>query len=406
MGNVCDVVIERNHVVDIDPERSGEGIGISTHGDSDIARSEHVRISGNVVDGVGGRGIVCATSSGLDQSAGTARHIAIRSNTVTDVDEDSSLGIELYNRCHDSVIEDNRLDHGISVVHSHNVGIRRNRVVDTRAGADGFIGLEVGNVRDAVLADNVVDSGVQYGGAVLAWNGFTTRRVTAVRNDFRNARETGLWLMADNDGLSGIEYVYARGGTCPASGGGTKPCGVTGTDGTGERGDGHGVLLWHDTRFVTLDDLAITDNAGAGVSGAGVQADYLAVLGNTFSGNSEPANWSLGAWPSNMRWAGNDCAGDCDGLTSGEWATDGWDPPDAAIAMPSTATVGEPVTFTSRSTDSEGISDEQWDLGTGVPRSADGTVRYTEPGTYRVSLTVWNTKGQADSAEHVITVEP
>ncbi|MEA3334432.1 MAG: PKD domain-containing protein, partial [Chloroflexota bacterium] len=84
-------------------------------------------------------------------------------------------------------------------------------------------------------------------------------------------------------------------------------------------------------------------------------------------------------------------------------------PPTALIEGPTQAYVGEPVTFTSRSTPgSSPIVSYHWDL-TGRSSSyaqsnVSVTTSYSQPGTYTVSLTVTDANGLRDTDTHQITI--
>ncbi|WP_034274002.1 right-handed parallel beta-helix repeat-containing protein [Haloechinothrix halophila] len=382
LGNVCDVVVERNEIRAIDPNDGGEGIGVTTLPGSAVSRSEHVRIRDNIVDGVGGRGIVCATPSGANDPDHTARAISVRSNVVTNVGDDG-WGIELYHGCDDSFVEDNRLDQGISVVESLGVAVRRNTVAQPQD-ASGFVGIELGTSRDVVAADNVVDSGVNHGIAVLAGSERDVERLALLRNDVRAAREIGLWFKSDDAGQQRISHIFAEGGTVDSTRGGLLL-------------GGHGVALWNVVENLTMTGIALTDNAGSAITHAGIAADRLAVRHSTLTGNSDLVDWRTTP-PANVNWEHNDCGDPCPDLDAGEWG-ERWSPPKPSISMPATAVAGEPVSY--RGSKARHVL---WDLGTGPARTADGTVVYPKPGVYRVTLVAWGENGQAASAEHTITV--
>lgn len=382
LGNVCDIVIERTEVRAIDPADGGEGIGVTTLPGSAVGRSEHVRIRDNVVDGVGGRGIVCVTPSGANDPDHTVRGIDVRSNVVTNVGDDG-WGIELYHGCDASSVEDNRLDQGISVVESRRVAVRRNTVAQPPA-ASGFVGIELGTSHDVVAADNVVDSGVNHGIAVLAGSDRDAERLALLRNDVHHAKEIGAWFKADDAGQHRISHVYASGGTVDATSGGLLL-------------GGHGVALWNVVQNFTMDGVALTDNAGSALTHSGIAADGIAVRHSTLTGNADVVDWRTTP-PANVNWHANDCGTPCPDLDAGEWG-ERWSPPKPSITMPATAVAGEPVAYrgnTARHT--------LWDLGTGPARTADGTVVYPKPGVYRVTLVQWGENGQAASAEHTITL--
>ncbi|MEA3334431.1 MAG: PKD domain-containing protein, partial [Chloroflexota bacterium] len=85
-------------------------------------------------------------------------------------------------------------------------------------------------------------------------------------------------------------------------------------------------------------------------------------------------------------------------------------PPTALIEGPTQASVGEPVTFTSRSTPgSSPIVSYHWDLGTRSASAASTadvsvTTSFSQPGTYTIRLSVTDANGLSDDDTHQITI--
>lgn len=84
-------------------------------------------------------------------------------------------------------------------------------------------------------------------------------------------------------------------------------------------------------------------------------------------------------------------------------------PPEAVIAAPETAQVGQVVTFdASGSSDSDGhIISYTWDFGDGV--SGDGVTvahTYNDPGKYKVKVTVTDDGGLTGKVNHTVRIEP
>lgn len=412
LGNVCDVVLDGNTISNIDAGGEGIGIALTTiHDGVGQDRTEHVRVLGNTLDAPGARGITCgstpdpgsgsgstaATIAQVDSVVDEARHVTVAGNTISNVKDSNSFAIEFYDECDDSVIERNRVDQGISVVRSSRVAVRANNIVDLRVTGRGLMGLEIGDAQDVVAADNVIDSGVDIGLFVGAGHRMRTDHIGLLRNDVRNAWDFGGWLTGDlYEGVQSVTRGVYLDGAC-----GSSKCGFRNTIGFSRPG----LHFRGRVTDVTATDLAITGNTGYGVSEEGGKLDRFSLANSTVANNVlGVTSWTRESGPTHLRWEGNTCGVPCPTLTQGSWATSGWNPPSASLAMPTSAAVGEAVSFRSTSTDADGIARELWDLGTGGARTAGGTVVYDRAGTYVVTLIVWDGAGQASAVKHTITV--
>src|SRR5512133_2557605 len=127
-NGVCDCIIASNIIrnVSVGSEWGG-GIRLSWG-------SSRNQILGNVVDNTG-RGGIFANDGATD--------LVIRSNTVTRSGRKAEkLGIEVWRECDRVVIEDNRLDHWLSIGGASQVAARRN-IITAPAADVAFIGLEL-----------------------------------------------------------------------------------------------------------------------------------------------------------------------------------------------------------------------------------------------------------------------
>ena len=107
-------------------------------------------MSDNRIDRTGRGGIFCDG----------AAELVVRRNRVTGSGGEG-LGIELWGECPRSVIEDNDVDHWISVDGGERTAVRRNRVHASDGTLKGC-GIEI-IARDVVVTDNVVDGGAMTG---------------------------------------------------------------------------------------------------------------------------------------------------------------------------------------------------------------------------------------------------
>ena len=144
---VCDCLIADNMICNIGLDSAwGGGIRLSWGG----SRNQVLR---NVVDNTG-RGGIFADNGSSD--------LVIRHNTVTRSGRKAEkLGLEIWKDCDRVVIEDNAVDHWLSVGGAARVAVRRNTIRD-KTGDVGFLGLEIIG-QDIVASDNLVDDGQQIG---------------------------------------------------------------------------------------------------------------------------------------------------------------------------------------------------------------------------------------------------
>jgi hypothetical protein len=169
--------------------------------------------------------------------------------------------------------------------------------------------------------------------------------------------------------------------------------------------NGYGFRINGNTHNLTLDTVTFSGNASWAIQGIGVGStvDALSVINCTITNNASAYSW--GGSFSNLQWSNNSVSGNANnsvptsvGFTNAI--------PTAIISGPTATPVNQPITFTSASTDSGGtIAHTLWDLNAGPPVVASSaTYTYTTPGTYRVSLLVWDTDGRGAHAEQTVNV--
>ncbi|HYE05099.1 MAG TPA: RICIN domain-containing protein [Planctomycetota bacterium] len=344
--------------------------------------SSRNRILRCVVDGTG-RGGIFANDDCTD--------LVIAGNTVTRSGlHTTRLGIELWGRCHRGLIEDNRIDHWLSLDTSNHCALRRNTVAD--ATGWGFIGIEV-ITSDAVVTDNLVDGGQDIGLSVS--NTADNRHHFYARNVFRGCRQWGCQLYAEGDGIGPL---YFHGNTFAATRRGVAGAPYPGADGRGFFCNSGGAS----SRNLVFEGNAFIDNASTGfyVEGA---ADRVTAFGNRFIGNAGAGVSSYGG--SELDWRGNTVSGNA---SNAQPASRGFTDraPTAAFAAPATAAIGQRIAFVNQSSDPDGaIAHSLWDFGAGVPSSqASPTYTFATAGTYRVTLIAWDDRGRAGRAERTIVV--
>ncbi|MBA2480270.1 MAG: right-handed parallel beta-helix repeat-containing protein [Planctomycetes bacterium] len=338
--------------------------------------SSRNRVLRNIVDGTGRGGIF-----GNDDST----DLVVIGNTVTRSGLASTrLGIELWGRCHRGLIEDNRIDHWLSLDSSDFSALRRNTVADPTGW--GFLGLEV-IAQDVVVVDNLVDGGQDIGISIS--NHAANKHMFFGSNTVRGMRAFGAQMYAEGDGISRLYFYKNRildtqvtamytGRGFLFNSGGAKTTSVVfeANEFSGNRD--HGIDWLGDADQVTAFGNRITNNTAVGVTGyPGVDLDWHdnVVSGNGDNGQPTPRGYANRA-------------------------------PVASFTCPATATVGQTITCTGMSTDTDGsISHVLWDLGAGIARiETSPAIAYQAAGTYRITLIAWDDRGRAARAERSIVV--
>jgi hypothetical protein len=341
--------------------------------------SSRNRVIRNRIHNTGRGGILCDNA---------CTDVVIQHNVVSGSGGEG-LSIEVWNHCDRAVIEDNRVDHWISVGGSNLCAVRRN---DIRDGSGVFksYGIE-GIGRHIIVTDNTVGDGQQIGISVSSgipdycFYGYNT---------VRDAIQWGAELYGDEDGIT-HQYFY-RCTFADTSVGRGHPM-YPGDEGNGFRALGKvGHLVFEECRFV--------DNGRFGVQMLGDGVDALSFVRCHTTRNKEravvgPATYSALEWVA-CQVEGN---GDNSLPANKPFAEPA---PVAAFDAPAVARAGEPVTFDSRSSAASGqIASLLWDFGDGPPAIGPTAVHvYQHPGTYRVTLIVWDTDGRAARAERRIRV--
>lgn len=318
--------------------------------------------------------------------------LIIRGNTVTR-SHGERLGIEVWGGCDRCVIEDNRIDHWLSIGGSDWCATRRNTVSCHEQDCFGFIGIEaIGSY--LVFTDNVVDDGQVIGLSVS--NIDRKEYHYYADNVFRHCSQWAAQLQGETTGCR--DYYFLR---CKFS------------DTTVGRGkviypgdDGNGFRINGNCRGFTLEDCDMSDNARNGMQvttpGGG---DVLSFNRCRIERNEGAAIVHVGGF-TGLEW--NDCT--VSGNASNELPAAAPMPaaPTAGFTGPTEVRVGQTMQF--RSTATAGgaeIEKVLWDFGDGAPETGNA-VRYVyeQPGTYRVTQIVWDSNGRAARATATVEVRP
>ena len=350
-----------------------------------------IRLSwGSCRNEVGGCRIARTGRGGIFGDNGST-DLVIRGNTVGGSGGEM-LGIEVWGGCDRSVIEDNRIDHWLSIGGCDWCAARRNTISATD-GTFGFCGIEaIGSY--LVVTDNLVDDGQVIG---LSVSGAQPKQYVYYGNDtFRRCTQWGAQLQGETGAIA-YQYLYR--------------CRFVGT--TAGRGkvwypgdDGHGFRINGNTRDLVCEECVFADNARDGVQVTVGDVDLWSFLRCTIRGNQGPAVAAPDAVNA-VEWV--DCTVEGNGTDALPAAKPfPMAPPVAAFEAPDKVRVGEPAGFRSTSRPGEGkVVQALWDLGDGPPLVGDEvTHTYGVPGEYRVTPIVWDSAGRGARAERVVVVRP
>jgi hypothetical protein len=339
------------------------------------------RIDGNVIERTGRGGIFG------DHSA----ELTIVGNRVSGSGGEG-LGIEIWEQCVRSVIEDNRIDHWLSVGGGDQSAVRRNTVV-ARDGSLKGIGIEVTG-RDCIVSGNTVGLGQMTGLSVS--NVAVKNNVYWADNSVSGCVQWGAQLQGDTGGIA-HHYFYRC--TFEDTLLNDPRAQYPGCTGFGFRFNGA-------TRQVVFDACAFRNNGSLGVQLAGEGVDALDFRGCSITGNGGPAISGPEKYTA-LEFAGCQVNGNpSNHLTPAKPFAAAR--PKAAFSVSEAIRVGEPARFQCGSKAPGGtIVERLWDFDDGIPQMTPSAEHvYTKPGRYRVALIVWDSAGRGARAEKLIDVQP
>jgi hypothetical protein len=301
------------------------------------------------------------------------------------------LGIEIWRDCDRVVIEDNQVDHWLSIGGARYVAARRNTIA-APAGDIAFIGLELIG-QDLVVTDNAVDGGQQIGISVS--NNASNQWQFCAYNRIRQMVQWGAQLQGDK---TGARMLYFYRNKLEAMQRGNPAAIYPGADGRGFRFNGN-------CQQVTLDGNEICRNQAEGIELGGSGLDQLSFINNIVRENGFAAvSGNPGVdleWTNNVVVAnGNNNQPTSRGFVHPK--------PMADFSCPARAGVGDSVRFTNRSVALDGsVEHVLWDFGEGVPDTTfEGVHAYRRAGTFRVTLVVWDTHGRGAVRQRAIVIGP
>jgi len=372
---VCDCLIADNVISNISLDSAwGGGIRLSWG-------SSRNRVLRNAIDNTG-RGGIFADNGSAD--------LTICHNRVTRSGRKAEkLGLEIWKDCDRVVIEDNTIDHWLSVGGAARVAVRRNTISE-KSGDVGFLGLELIG-QDVVATDNLVDDGQQIGISVS--NDAHNEYQYCAHNTVRNMVQWAVQVQGDKAGARML-YYYKNAFLITQRG---NPAAIY------PHAAGRGFRFNGNCHFVTLDANEILDNRAEGIELGGGRLDGISIVNNVIRGNAMAA--VCGRAGADFEWAGNTVAGNGSNRPFASHGSLG-PKPAASFRCSSSPTVGQTVNFTNTSAAAAGgLGHVLWDFGDGVPSTSfHGSHTYGRAGTYRVTLVVWDKAGRGAMKKQSITV--
>jgi PKD domain/Right handed beta helix region len=315
--------------------------------------------------------------------------LIIRNNKVSESGGEG-MGIEIWGHCPHSVIEDNEIDHWLSVDSSNQSAVRRNKI-GTQDGTLKSYGIEV-IARDVIVTDNIVWRGQRTGLNVSN---------TPVRNNvfwgYNSVSDCIQWGAQLQGETGGIAHHYFYRCQFASTVRGDPRAKYPDVSGNGFRTNGN-------CKGLVLEDCLFRSNGGNGVELFGADIDRLsfvrcAMIANKLAAVTQPSQPMVLAFE-NCRVLDNGN----NNLPAGK-PFDG-PAPTASFDHPQNLRPGVPVLFKDTSRPASGeIVERLWDFGAGIPQlSAEAPHTFARPGRHRITLIVWDSAGRGARAEKTIEV--
>lgn len=301
--------------------------------------------------------------------------------------EDSAgLGIEIWGDSDSCIVEDNVIDHWLSIAGSDFCAVRRNTI---KASGDSWIsyGIEYATGVFNVFADNAVGEGQRLG---ISISGNDTKEHTLfIRNTIGHATTWGMQCQGEEIGARNI-YFYNN----------TFANTYAEHPEAWYDNQGHGIRFNGGSCNITLEKNQLLENGSAAIQYLS-DLDSLSFISNSIVGN---AKVYAGVYSGeHVEYINNGIGGNANNNLTESDSIEGERP----VAGWSAVMEDGAVRFTSESTDADGIIKTLlWDMGDGIPTNESSPLHaYPEDGIYKVTLTVWDNDGRGDVAPGAIKVD-
>ncbi len=301
--------------------------------------------------------------------------------------EDSAgLGIEIWGDSDSCIVEDNVIDHWLSIAGSDFCAVRRNII---QASGDSWItyGIEYATGIFNVFADNAVGKGQRLG---ISISGNDTKEHTLfIRNTIEYATTWGMQCQGEEIGARNI-YFYDN----------TFANTFAEHPEAWYDNQGHGIRFNGGCYNITLEKNQLLGNGSAAFQYLS-DLDSLSFISNSIAGNAKAQTGTYSG--EHVEYIDNGIGGNANNNVTETDTIEGERP----VAGWSAVMEDGAVRFTSESTDAGGtIKTVVWDLGDGIPTNELSPLHiYPDDGVYRVTLTVWDSDGRGDVAPGAIRIE-
>ena len=297
------------------------------------------------------------------------------------------LGIEVQN-CDRSLIEQNSIDHWLSVDNSSTSAVRGNQI-NAADNTYKLCGIEIVDSHDVVVSNNSVTGGAKVNLSISGPKPKT--RMLFSNNLFESATTWGTQIEGDAGGATQLyfasnRFIKTRTGPSPLY-----------------ANQGHGVRLNGNCSAIVFDENEIAHNAGVGIQLTGENVSQLGFYGNSILDNESGA--IDGDAIPHLSWIGNRVL-PANGAKLWEQASDSIKATAGTVQLSAkSVAVGDAIAASANFPNGFHPTVWLWDLGRGLPvTTAAVNYAYDQAGTFRVTAIGWDSSGHAGRATSTVSV--